>query len=319
MKYTKEELSFILYNNRSVKGVVSNFLPKDINVEIILQIEKKLNWVKNIFNFYERFIEIDKSRIDINAEDIYVTKDEFERISPIIKSSIGNFSENERIFLEKRKIPNEIINKYKLGSAHFIQHHDIYTIINLSVHPILKPLLVDYDNHESIIIPLYEDGVLKNCAMRRVFDTGKLKYSLSIPDLDVWGLESNFDEVWICEGLFDMMALHSKGLKAVSVSSDMWSSIQLYKLLKTNPKKINILCYNDQVGYKTGAILSKFFNLYGIKNQTWMCNSGKDAAEIIFEKELDLEDIIPISITKEMLGKQDLSFDFLKYLTGRIF
>ena len=27
--YTNEELGFILYNNRSVKGVVSNFLPND--------------------------------------------------------------------------------------------------------------------------------------------------------------------------------------------------------------------------------------------------------------------------------------------------
>ncbi len=29
--YTIEELSFILYNNRSVNGVVKNFIPKDIN------------------------------------------------------------------------------------------------------------------------------------------------------------------------------------------------------------------------------------------------------------------------------------------------
>ncbi len=71
--------------------------------------------------------------------------------------------------------------------------------------------------------------------------------------------------------------------------------------------------------YCFGAILNKFFNLYGIRNQTWVCQNGKDAAEIIFEKKLDLDDITPVSITKEMLGKQDLSFDFLKYLTGRTF
>jgi len=168
------------------------------------------------------------------------------------------------------------------------------------------------------LIPLYENEKLVNCAIRRISDLGKMKYNLTVPDIDVWGL-NNYDEVWICEGLFDMMSLRSKGLNAVSVSSAMWSSIQLYKLLESKPKIINILCDNDQVGYKTGAILNKFFNLYGIRNQTWMCKGGKDAAEIIFEKKLDLDDIIPVSITKEMLGIQDLSFDFLKYLTGRSF
>ena len=39
MKYTKEELGFILYNNRSVNGVVSNFIPK-INPIKLIRIEK---------------------------------------------------------------------------------------------------------------------------------------------------------------------------------------------------------------------------------------------------------------------------------------
>ena len=36
--YTQEELGFILYNNRSVKNVVSNFLPK-LNPFKLFQIE----------------------------------------------------------------------------------------------------------------------------------------------------------------------------------------------------------------------------------------------------------------------------------------
>jgi hypothetical protein len=50
------------------------------------------------------------------------------------------------------------------------------------------------------------------------------------------------DEVWMCEGLFDMMVLRSIGLKAVSCSSAMWPSIQLYFLLDKKPGSINILC-----------------------------------------------------------------------------
>jgi hypothetical protein len=89
--------------------------------------------------------------------------------------------------------------------------------------------------------------------------------------------------------------------------------------LESKPSSINILCDNDQVGWKTGAILSKFFNLCGIRNKTWHCKSGKDAAEIIFERKLDFSDIEPLSINREMLNFQDNSFDFLQYLSSREF
>lgn len=319
MNYSKEELAYILYNNRSISGVVSKFLPKDIDLQILLQIERKLNWCKKVYNQFERFIEIDKSKLDIDSEDVSLSKEDLSNLDSVVKSSVGRFSDTEKIFLEKRGITGKIITKYQLGGLSFIQDHDTLIKLNVELHPLLKTLIPEVSVNDGIIIPIFENGCFVNCAVRRISDTGKLKYSLTIPDIHVWGLDVSTDEVWICEGLFDMMALQSKGLTAVSVSSAMWSSIQLYKLLDSKPKIINILCDNDQVGYKTGAILNKFFNLYGIQNRTWQCKSGKDAAEIIFEKKLELDDIIPINITKEMLGKQDLSFDFLKYLTDRSF
>jgi len=45
--YTKEDLGFILYNNRSVQGVVNNFLPKDINSFRLIQIESILSDIKD--------------------------------------------------------------------------------------------------------------------------------------------------------------------------------------------------------------------------------------------------------------------------------
>ncbi len=318
MNYSKEELAYILYNNRSINGVVSNFLPKDIDLQILLQIERKLNWCKKLFGQYERFIEIDKSKIDTGTEDIQLSREDLEYIQESVDSTIGKFSNIEQKFLYERGITDEVLSKHKLGGLSFIQDHDILVKLNASLHPLLHNIINPDLDTNGILIPLYKNDKLVNCAIRRISDEGKMKYNLTVPDIDVWGL-SNSDEVWICEGLFDMMALQTKGLNAISVSSAMWSTIQLYKLLETKPKVINILCDNDQVGYKTGAILNKFFNLYGIRNQTWVCQNGKDAAEIIFEKKLDLDDITPVSITKEMLGKQDLSFDFLKYLTGRTF
>lgn len=318
MNYSAEEIVYILYNNRSVKGVVSNFLPKDIDLQILLQIERKLTWCKKLFGQYERFIEIDKSKVGIDTEDIQLSKSDLDLIQSSVDNSRGKFSDVELNFLYNRGITDDVISENRLSALSFIQDHDILTKINASVHPLLHSIINPDLDSNGILIPLYENEKLVNCAIRRISDLGKMKYNLTVPDIDVWGL-NNYDEVWICEGLFDMMALRSKGLNAVSVSSAMWSSIQLYKLLDRKPKVINILCDNDQVGYKTGAIFNKFFNLYGIRNQTWMCKGGKDAAEIIFEKKLDLDDIIPVSITKEMLGIQDLSFDFLKYLTGRSF
>ncbi len=318
MNYSKEELAYILYNNRSINGVVSKFLPKDIDLQILLQIERKLNWCKKIFGQYERFIEIDKSKIDTDSVDIQLSVNDFELMQKVVDSSVGNFSDSEIEFLNGRGISDKIISEFKLGGLSFIQDHDILIKLNATLHPLLQKIINPDCDTNGILIPLYEEGKLVNCSIRRLSDSGKMKYNLTVPDINVWGLSAS-EEIWICEGLFDLMALRSKGLNAVSVSSAMWSTIQLYKLLETKPKVINILCDNDQVGYKTGSILNKFFNLYGIRNQTWMCQSGKDAAEIIFEKKLDLDDIIPVAITKEMLGKQDLSFDFLQYLTGRTF
>ena len=319
MNYTNEELAYILYNNRSVTGVVRNFLPKDIDTKILLEVEKKLNWVKKIYNNFERFIEIDKSKLNLDAEDVKIGITDISCLSTRIFSNVGNFSDIEYKFLESRGVTQDIIVQYSLSGVSFIQDHDILNKLNFSLHPLLNTFLDPNYPEEGIIIPLFEDDVMKNCAIRKIYSEGKLKYSLAIPDIDVWGLEKEMDEVWICEGLFDMMALKSIGLNAVSVSSAMWSSIQLYRVLESKPSSINILCDNDQVGWKTGAILSKFFNLYGIRNQTWHCKSGKDAAEIIFEKKLDFSDIEPLSITKEMLSFQDSSFDFLKYLAGREF
>ena len=50
-----EELGFILYNNRSVNGVVKNFIPNNIDPIKLIKIENVLEHFKNIFK-NEKFL-----------------------------------------------------------------------------------------------------------------------------------------------------------------------------------------------------------------------------------------------------------------------
>ena len=321
MKWNPHQLAFILYNNRSVESVVSNFIPSNIDGIKLTKLESKLDWSKSFYESNQRFVEIESNKLDLEADDITVKPEDIQSLTHIISQSHNQLSGVELEYLLNRGITKDIINQYKIGGLSSIKEYSHLVSLNATCHPVLKPVLEDGIEGGGIIIPLFENGKLINCAIRKLSDIGKLKYSLACPDIPVWGLDdiNEGDEVWICEGLFDMMALRSLGLKAVSVSSAMWSGIQLYFLLEKSPGFLHILCDGDQVGMKTGAILSRFFNIHGLRNLTYLCESGKDAAEIIFEKGLDLSDIKPVKITTEMIGKQDDSFNFLKYLENRKF
>lgn len=324
MNWTDKQLGFILYNNRSVEGVVSNFLHKNIDPVKVIEIENKLDWVKSIYEYDTQFVEVNKSELNLDSEDIIVTKDNIESLTKKIKESIGKFSNNEKEYLYLRGIGNDVIQMWNLCGLSQITDYQDLVYLNATCHPILNKILNDGLDAGGIIIPLYEEGKLINCAIRKIGIESDgysrtLKYSLACPDLFVWGLDdiNHSDEIWICEGLFDMMALRQLGLKAVSVSSAIWSGPQLYQLLEKKPGLINILCDKDQVGLRCGAILKRFFNLHLIPNQTWICKSGKDASEIIFEKNLNLSDIEEIKITSTMINRKDESFDFLKHLKNR--
>lgn len=322
MKYSIEQLGFILYNNRSVEGVVKNFLDNKINALILIDIEKKFDWCKSIYANLEKMVEVDLSLLDPNGEDIIIKPNDLNELTETIKSNIGNFSNSEIDFLKKRKITDDIIENSNMLGLSNIKDYRSLIILGATCHPILKPLIKDGIEEGGIIFPLFEDNKLTNCAIRRISDIGKLKYTLAVPDTPVWGLDDiDIDEeIWITEGLFDMYTLRSLGFKAVSPSSAMWSGIQLYKLLEKKPKKINIFCDNDRVGLKTGLVLKKFFNLMLIESQTYYSPNCKDVSEHILEKNYDFSEIKNININRKMIeDKNDNSFDFLKHLQKRKF
>lgn len=114
MKYTIEELVFILYNNRSVNGVVKNFLPTDINPFEIIKIEKILDKVKNNFSSDNRMVEVNINELNSTAEDVIVTPKDLEELTNLIMDNLGNFSQDEFEYLVDRGIGEQTILEYRL-------------------------------------------------------------------------------------------------------------------------------------------------------------------------------------------------------------
>ena len=104
MKYTIEQLGFILYNNRSVEGVVQNFLDPTINPFRLIQIEKKFDWCKSLYSNLEKMVEVDLSLLKPDSDDEIVTPEQLESVSELTLSNLGKFSNVEKDFLIKRNI-----------------------------------------------------------------------------------------------------------------------------------------------------------------------------------------------------------------------
>lgn len=270
MKLSKKELGFILYNNRST-NLVSNFIPKNLNPFTLTNIENIFRKSKSKFLNNTKMVEIPMSDLNLESDDIIFSKENLSDLTNEFLSHKGKFNEVESIFLKKRGIDEKVITKWNLLGLSNIKDSRKLEIIGAKVHPIISNVLVDGIEGGGIIFPLFNNGLLENCAIRKISlentDKASLKYSLSCPDVPIW--KSNNiqpgDEIWLTEGLFDMFALDNIGLKSVSCSSAMWSGIQLYQIIMLRPSKINIFSDNDEVGLRTSAILNHFFKSYGLR------------------------------------------------------
>jgi hypothetical protein len=176
-----------------------------------------------------------------------------------------------------------------------------------------------------IIIPLIENGVLKNIAVRRIINS-PIKYTLAVPDIDVWGLNEIPDgsEIWSTEGLFDMMALSTLIDNVVSVSSATWSTIQIMKVINKKPSKFNIFSDYDFTGLRSANILQRIFTMYGIPCTIFISNKCKDASEHVFENGLGLDDIEEVSVSRELLSflkpdELERNKSYIEYLKQRKF
>ena len=325
--YTNEELGFILYNNRSTKGVVQNFLPK-LNPIKLIMIENQLQSCKDMWNDDQRMVEVNKFELDTSLPDIVIKKEDLDNLTDLIKDNIGMLSQVEYNYLEKRGLGDKTILDWNILGLSNIKDKEHLKILGASVHPILSKILEDGIESGGILIPLFDSNDrLINCAVRKIGiesngSTRTLKYSLACPDTPVWGLNkvSENREIWLTEGIFDTMALSNLGKNSLSCSSAMWSGIQLYQVLEKKPTNIVIFSDKDEVGMRTSAILKDFFEINHIPTKIVVSKVAKDPAEHYFQKNKYLDDLLEINITKEILKTyEDKSFDFLKYLKNRAF
>jgi hypothetical protein len=284
MNWTPEELGFILYNNRSVNGVVKNFIPKGINPFTLTKLERILKNSKSKFQSDDRMVEVNINEINENSNDILVNSNDLKELSEDFYLNVGKFSYDETHFLFDRGVGQEVMWKWKLFGLSQIKDKRELEIIGATVHPTMSKFLNDAIESGGIVIPLFDkDENLINCAVRKIGlesngSTRTLKYTLACPDIPVWGLDdiNEDDEFWITEGIFDTMAIYELGEKSVSCSSAMWSGIQLYQLLEKKPKMIKFFSDNDEVGLRTSAILSDFFNQYDIETKIFISEDYKD-------------------------------------------
>lgn len=285
-----------------------------------MKIESQFDKCKKMFNNDDRMVEININELDTDAEDVIITPEDLASLSDLITENIGLLNTNEFEYLENRGFGEKTILDWDilgLSNIKEMRHHEI---LGSTCHPVLKTIMTDGIENGGILIPLFNDGVLVNCAVRKINSSKSLKYSLACPDIPVWGLDKfeKGKEIWIAEGIFDMMALFNLGKKSVSCSSGMWSGLQLYQVMEKEPSSIVIFADNDSVGLRTSAILKEFFTMNNIPARIVISRIAKDPAEHYFQKNQTLDNLIEIDVTLDMIEEyKDDVFDFLRHMKNR--
>lgn len=331
-EYAHDEIVYIVYNNRSMTNVVKNFFPK-FNLSNILHFNKIEEDFKRAHSLFDstRGLELDIKELDLDALDFYVTPQDIKNMKGLILEAHKNLSGKEYDYLKNKGFSDEVIEKKKLGSLSFIEDMDDLNILGATTHPIMNKMFDGGLLGGGITIPLFDSyGELLTVSFRKLSDYNKLKYTHSVPDIYVWGLDDieYAETIWLVEGVFDKYALETEmpNSKIIATSAGSISPIQFWKIITKRPGKVNMICDNDQVGFKTGAIAQQVFIANKIECDTYYLEGSKDACEHIFEKKKTIDDLIYVEIDKEFIRKQNTDYyderipmNFFNYLKGRKF
>ena len=331
-EYTKDDIIYIAYNNRSLTNVIYNFIPP-FNVKELLSLKKIENDFKYAKSLYSRNQEmgLEIKDLDLTEKDIKITQSDIIERTQLILDAHKNLADKELQYLKDRGFTDELIEMGKFGSMSYIKDQVDLDILGISTHPIMNNMFDGGTKGGGIILPLINNkGELINATYRKISDYNKLKYTHACPDLYVWGIEDiqKGDIVWLVEGVFDKYVLDSilpKGSKVVATSSASISPIQYMKIIHKRPSKVNIICDNDQVGFRTGAIAQKIFHLSKIVCSTFYFDESKDVADHILLNGGEIFDLIKINITKEFIDEQGTEYEdriplnFFDYLQNRKF
>ncbi len=330
MKYSKLDLDFILYNNRSINGVVKNFINEfDFNPFYLYKLDERIKEYKQKWN-KQKFYTLDTTLLDLNADDVIITPNDIKPLTNTILQSHKELLTNTKYKFELDWILNRgfninILKKWKIGSIQYLvdncNKHEL-TILGITTHPLLSKLLNTTLEGGGIILPQFKNNELINLTARRISDTGKLKYTQAVPDISVYGLNTckSYKTIYITEGTFDMIALQEQGVCAVTVSSSIWSSLQLHQLLEKEVENIIIFSDNDKVGLSTSAVLKDILSFFDINIKTIVSKQYKDPCEHFLEHNLTFNETKEILITEELVNsKENVEFDIVNYLKNRKF
>ena len=318
MNYTVEEVNHILYHNRS-SDLIENFLP-NFDIKYLIEKEDMLIYCRKLYNDNPQEIEFETDELNFDGNDIVFERKDIEGLSDYFKES--NLSDIEYNYLKSRNVGEDLISKYNLSGISFIKDNRVLDIIGATTHPIAENILGDGVKGGGIVIPLYENDKLVNVAIRRIDSSNKLKYTLAVPDIYMWGLYDvpKGEEIWISEGLFDRISMLENGFKnVISASTPGLSIIHLLKIMEKKPSIVNIWSDKDQTGLKHSAIIQKFLRMNGIPCETYVSEEAKDADIHFNEYDLSIDDIYPIKITKEMIHSypKNVNKNFIEYLKTR--
>lgn len=323
--YKNSDLSYILYHNRSIENVVKHFLPTDLDVNQIIEIENVLNSLKEKYNG-DHDIIINKRELSLDENDIIYYRNDIKKWTNLILES-HNFlieSKNEEYnwLIDRGLSEKEIINE-KLGSLLYIKDNLAKIELGISLHPILKNIINDENIQPGILFPLFDKrGYLINNTTRRINDNGKLKYTQSCPEVDVWGIDDieKNDNMFLVEGLIDRIAVKRWGYKSLSVSSAKWSSFQLYKILELKPNFIVYWADNDRVGMRVAKIMQEFFKFFFIPCEIVSSKKFKDAGEHILENKDTEDNLENLTLDQSIIDSYKMpDFDIIEYLKNRKF
>lgn len=330
--FSVSDLDFILYNNRSITGVVKNFLfEKEWDGQHLSKIDYLLSKYKRKWKGWGQ-IEIDTKELNLEANDIEVQPAQLRALKDHIleshKELVNNpHRYNERRWLYNRGFNDTLIAHWKLGSLQYLIDSladEELDVLGVTCHPILENMLNTTISGGGIVIPFFnQSNELENCTVRRISDTGKLKYTQAVPDLTVYGIQycNDAEEIYIAEGIFDMMALIKEGKFAISVSSAMWSSPQISQLLSLKANNIIIFADNDRVGLSSAAVLKSVIEKTSDKTVTIIYSEhAKDASEHFLKKHYNWASIHEINVTKHLVkSKEEVKFNLVEYLKNRTF
>ena len=146
-------------------------------------------------------------------------------------------------YLIKRGFVASEISQWKMGEVDFVQTNEQF---------------LGYGGW--IIIPIYQNGKLRNYFLRSPFSNKKLYGKYSVKDV-IFGYDTAKDfskPVYIVEGIFDMIKLRRTGVQVVaSLTNKIYE--EKFKLLKQY-SKIIIVPDNDEPGFRLAFDALTFLN-----------------------------------------------------------